>query len=222
VQGHVEAALVAPIAPPALADLEVELVGDALGRPGALDGALLRRRRGGHGHRLGELVLGGQGQHGAADQDPQGGQGACQQATVRIRGHGGTSYQALDAFQQRTVAGAQGKPRGGVTQLLEIDQRPGVGELVSGEFDGDVVAAVLALVADLPRDPPHGGVIEEQGLGDDLEQVDQVVASPDVGQLVGQDALALPDRQTRQRAHRYQHDRLEPADDHGDLHGGRA
>jgi hypothetical protein len=49
----------------------------------------------------------------------------------------------------------------------------------------EVVAAVLALGAHLPRHPPHGRMVEEQRLDHRLEQVHQIVLPPHVRQLVG-------------------------------------
>ncbi len=79
--------------------------------------------------------------------------------------------------------------------------------------DRHVVAAVLAFGADASRHPPHGGVIEEDGFRQRLQDVDREVVTPDVRDLVRQDGFHLARRQSRERGDWQQDDRPQPADD---------
>ena len=79
----------------------------------------------------------------------------------------------------------------GSAQLFEIGQRPGVGDRIAAEADREIVAAVLALDADPPREPPDRGVIEQECLDQRLQEVDQVVVTADVRELVRENRLEL-------------------------------
>jgi hypothetical protein len=50
---------------------------------------------------------------------------------------------------------------------------------------------MLALRADDAREPPDGGVIEEERFDEALKEVDEVVVPPDVGQLVGEQCVEV-------------------------------
>ena len=62
---------------------------------------------------------------------------------------------------------------------------------IAAQADGEIVAAVLALGANPPRQPPDGRVIEQQRLDERLQQVDEIVVPADVRELVRQDRLEL-------------------------------
>jgi hypothetical protein len=50
---------------------------------------------------------------------------------------------------------------------------------------------VLALGADLVRDPPGGGMVKEEDVDAGLEEVDEGVLAADVGQLVDDQRVEL-------------------------------
>ena len=80
---------------------------------------------------------------------------------------------------------------------------------------------MLALDPHAVRHPPDGRMVEEQGLHRGLEQVHQVVAAADVGQLVGQDQLELPRGEAGERAGGQQDHGPQPADHRGHLDESR-
>ena len=102
-------------------------------------------------------------------------------------------------------------------QFLEVGERSRVSVGIAAEADREVIAAVLALDADPAREPPDRRVIEEQRLDERLQQVDEVVVTTDVRELVREDRFELLRPHTRQRARRHQHDRSKPSDDGGNL-----
>ena len=108
--------------------------------------------------------------------------------------------------------------RGGFSQGCK---RRHVGGPVAADADGDIVTAVLALGPDAARDPPDGGVIEQNRLDEALQQVDQVVVSAEVGDLVGEDGLNVRRGQSRQHAHRHQHRGTQDTHRHGSGEPGR-
>src|SRR5581483_953772 len=80
--------------------------------------------------------------------------------------------EALDARQQRSAGSAYRQPWSSDPPLLERRKGAGVGGRVPACRDGQIVAAQLALEANLARRPPDHRVIEEQRLRDRLQQVD--------------------------------------------------
>ena len=132
----------------------------------------------------------------------------------------GCAEQPAHAQQERAAVCRQ-RERRPLTKRLEIGKRAGVGDRITTQADGEVVAAVLALRANASRQPPDGGVIEEQRLDERLQEIDQIVVAPDVRELVRQNRLELLGRQAGQRARRHQHDRLDPADDGRNVNAGR-
>ena len=94
----------------------------------------------------------------------------------------------------------------------QLGQRGDVDQPIAAHVHGEIVAAVFALGADLRRHPPHRRVIEQQRLDHRLQQVDEIVVTADVRELVREDRLQLLGRQARERRRRQQHHRLHPAD----------
>ncbi len=132
---------------------------------------------------------------------------------------------AADARQDLAAGGGRGERRlprapspAGGAELGDPAQGVRVAAAVAADADGQVVAAVLALPADLPRDPPDGRVVEQQRLQNRLQRLHQAVPPADVRQLVGEDRLHLPRRQAGHRADRQEDHRPQPADDHRDGH----
>ena len=89
--------------------------------------------------------------------------------------------------------------------LFKQRERAGVGESIAADVDGEVVAAVFAVAANLLRDPPHSGMVEEQSLHDGLQNADEVVVAADVRQFVSEDRFDLRRREAAEAAHRNEH-----------------
>ena len=71
---------------------------------------------------------------------------------------------------------------------------------------------MLSFCSDLLGHPPNARVVEQEGLGQRLGNIDDVVVPPDVGQLVCQDRFDLRRTQVGERRNREQDDGLQPAD----------
>ena len=125
--------------------------------------------------------------------------------------------EARDAVEEAAPGGGQGQARRRRTQGLEVGQRARVGERVATGRDRLVVAAQLALGPDALGGPPHGRMVEEQSLHRGLQQADQGVVAPDVGQLVREHGLELPGAQAGQGRDGQQDRRPQPAHDGGHL-----
>ena len=94
-----------------------------------------------------------------------------------------------------------GHRQGRRAQLLTRQgrERPGVIDGISARPHGHIVAAQLRFGGNLLRCPPDDRVIEEEGFGDNLNQIDQVVMPFHVGQLVSDDGFELVRRQAHRR-----------------------
>ena len=62
------------------------------------------------------------------------------------------------------------------------------------------------------RDPPGHGMEKEHGFDDALQHIDDVVVTPDVRQLMGDDRPELGWRDSRQDVDRYEDGRARPTD----------
>jgi len=56
---------------------------------------------------------------------------------------------------------------------------------------GDIIAAMLSVDSCLLGDPPDCGVIEQQRFDRDLQQIQDKIVSPYVGQFMGKNRLSL-------------------------------
>jgi hypothetical protein len=74
-------------------------------------------------------------------------------------------------------------------QAFEFSEGARVADGIAAHFDGQVIAAELALVTDARPNPPDRRLVEEQSLGEGLKHVDQIIVTPDVRQLVSQHRL---------------------------------
>jgi hypothetical protein len=101
------------------------------------------------------------------------------------------SKQALNPNKQRSPTCRDCELGYDDTHLLECRKSSGVGQYVSTSGYGEVVAAMLPLMPDLPGDPPHRGVIEEQGLNRCLNKIDQIVTSADMSNFMSQQSFQL-------------------------------
>jgi hypothetical protein len=73
--------------------------------------------------------------------------------------------------------------------LFESHERLHVHGSAAAERDRHIVAAVLAFLADLVRNPPHGWMVEERDFDDRLCGIGQPVVTLDVRQRVREDQL---------------------------------
>jgi hypothetical protein len=120
--------------------------------------------------------------------------------------------ETADAANQRSVVSGEGSFEVRGPSRFQLCQGAGVGEDVARRGYGQIVAAMLSFGADLAGEPPHRGMVEEQALGDALQQVDQVIVTADVRQLMRQQRLHVIRREAGKQAQRRQDDRTEPSD----------
>ena len=121
--------------------------------------------------------------------------------------------QPARAREQRAVRGSEREQVARLLELFETEQRMDVRLPAAADADREVVAAVFARVADLPRHPPHRRVIEEQRLDDGLREVHEVVVPPHVRELVRDDRFELRHAQAGEDGRRHDNDRRHVAED---------
>ena len=118
--------------------------------------------------------------------------------------------QTLDASEQRAAGRRERQLRS--THALESAQRLGIDHRIARDRHGEIVTAQLALLADPAGHVPDARMIEEQRLDQALQQIHEVIVTPDVRQLVRENRLDLPRAESGQGAGREQDQRMEPAD----------
>jgi hypothetical protein len=89
------------------------------------------------------------------------------------------------------VAGGGGELGLFEAEFGDAGEGEGVSFGVAAVPDGEVVAAVFAFDADAVRYPVDGGMVEEECFDGGLDEVDEVVVSPDVGEFVEDDGFDL-------------------------------
>ena len=99
--------------------------------------------------------------------------------------------QTANAMEQRSAAGGEYELHRRAAMLLEIRKRARIRHRVAAQTHGEIVAAVLPLTADTVREPPHNGVVEEQGLEQGLQKIDEIVVPADVRELVRENGFHL-------------------------------
>src|SRR6266404_9400785 len=99
--------------------------------------------------------------------------------------------QAADAIHENSSSGGEHGLAGYCAILFERSERRDIGAGIGTLRHDQVVTTVLALGADNARDPPHGGVVEEQSFDKALQQVYRVVVAPDVREFMDQDGFHL-------------------------------
>ena len=127
----------------------------------------------------------------------------------------------MNAREEIVTVACHCEGEGGEADFFDGAQGGGVGGAVATELDGGVVAALFAGEAHLAGSPPDGGVIEEEGFHDDLEDVDEIVVAADVGEFMGEDGFELIRGKARKDGGRDEDDGLEPAEEErgGDAEG---
>src|SRR3569833_1867816 len=103
---------------------------------------------------------------------------------------------------QRSPASGEGGGNACGTLRFETRESEYVHKRIAVEGDRDIVAAVCTLQADMPRNPPDAGVVEERCLGDALQDVDQVIMTADVGQFMREQSFDVFARHAGTRAGR--------------------
>ena len=76
------------------------------------------------------------------------------------------------------------------------------------------ITAELAIATQVIGKAPDRRVVEEEGLHQDLKQVDDVIPSPQMDQFMGQDSLDLLLAKARHQGDRHDDDRSYPANEH--------
>ena len=111
-------------------------------------------------------------------------QDAARQPQHALSGAAGIfAHDVEDTLRQR--AATQGHRQGRrLRPCRDQRQRPGIFQPVAAERERDLVTAEFAFGADAPVQPPQGGMIEEQHLGQYLEEVHKGIEPPDMGQFV--------------------------------------
>jgi len=103
-------------------------------------------------------------------------------------------------------------------RLLQHGQSLRVVERITANGDRYVVATVLTLHPDPFGYPPDGGVIKQHRFGERLQNVDEIVVAPDVGELVRENRLDLRWCQCGQRRDRKQNRWTQPANNRRNVH----
>src|SRR5437016_456224 len=91
--------------------------------------------------------------------------------------------QAMNAFHEIPSRYSQSRFAGPAVRF-QCRKRDRIVEGVAAHRHDEVIATILAFRADYAGDPPDRGMIEQQVLRDRLEQIYQVIAAADVGELV--------------------------------------
>src|SRR5580704_8746534 len=128
----------------------------------------------------------------------------------------GSGAERLQAQQAENPIGERTADRGHrqcrrASPLFHQSESAGVLYWIATKGHGDIIAAVLALGADAPIQPPYGGVIEEQSLDGNLENIYESVEPLNVRQFVGDHRLQLFLGKSGESRHGQQHDGTEPA-----------
>src|SRR5690606_32904567 len=97
-------------------------------------------------------------------------------------------------------------------KVVEFGQGQRERAAVAQRGGGEVVGDQFAFAADAARQPPGRRVVEQQGFGQPLQQVDQVVVAADMRQFVGDQRFQQGRRHPQRQRRRQQHHRPPPAD----------
>ena len=109
----------------------------------------------------------------------------------------GLPEQPADPAHQRSASRRGGQAKPSLAARVQVGERACVDQRVAGRLHRQIVAASLAFGANPFGDPPHGRVVEQGRLDRALDDVDQVIASQDVGQFVRQEGADLACRADR-------------------------
>ena len=123
-----------------------------------------------------------------------------------------------DAVQELSAAGCgNGNGQSRRPPGLELRQRLRISDAIAAHSNRHIVATVFAFGPNPVRQPPDRGVIKEKRLRERLEQIDGVVVTADVRQLVRENRLDLRRRQRCHRCDRKKNDRAKAPDQRRDV-----
>ena len=120
---------------------------------------------------------------------------------------------ADDALGERTAVRRHGEDRS-AAPLFHQREGARIFDGVAAESDGHVIAAVLAFGANSFIEPPDRGMVEEQRLHANLENVYKRIEAPDVRQFVRDHQLQLFFGEAAECSYGQEHDGAKPPD-HG-------
>src|SRR3569832_600755 len=98
--------------------------------------------------------------------------------------------------------------------LCKAVQSTGVGKRVRTYLQREIVTAEFALLTNAGVDPPDGGVEEEEGLRDCLEDVPEEISAAHVGELVRENDFEFVRAERGNGAQREKDDSAQCADRH--------
>jgi hypothetical protein len=116
-------------------------------------------------------------------------------------------------MKERTASTSHGESWGGRAHLFQLRQGTRIGNGIATHTDGAIITAEFPFVANSRGDPPNCRMVEEKRLDKHLQDVDEVVVSTDVRQLMGDQRFELLRRQTRHNSDRQENHGAEPTDD---------
>ena len=149
----------------------------------------------GNGSGLGLRVgveAGQQVRHGKKDDDESGAGGGKREGAETTAGNASHGF-TEDACntREKSCVRLMAVERHGEAQvtgavLFEMNESVRVNDGVGADFEGEIVAAEFALVANAGADPPDGGMEEEERFGDGLQDVPEEVGAAHVSEFVGE------------------------------------
>ena len=115
------------------------------------------------------------------------------------------AHQPPDALPEVAGPAARyGQGRHGEAHGFHGGQGGGVVAAIAAGDGRQIVAALLALQIEAAGQPPHAGMIEQDGLHDGLQEQGGVIMPPHVGQFMGENRLDLRHGQAGQQGRRKQ------------------
>ncbi len=130
---------------------------------------------------------------------------------ARVVGHLNVKNSA-HAIQKRTACRRGSKAQLAASPRLELCERRRITDRIPAHRHSHIVAAMLALIANARRQPPDRRVIEQQRLSERLHQVDEVVVTSHMGDLMREDRFDLRGIELRHGRNRKHHDRPQAPD----------
>ena len=124
------------------------------------------------------------------------------------------SEDSAKSRDERTIRDGDPELRFRDTQLLDVRQRPCVRHPISAQVYRQIVTTKLAFQPDPRGYPPYAGVIKQDGFGDHLRQIDQVIATVHVGNFMREHSLDVCGRHLRAQRNRQDDDRSQRSNDH--------
>src|ERR1041384_491069 len=121
--------------------------------------------------------------------------------------------QPLNSDQQRTAVCRDSQLNLRAAEAFESCECTSISQYVAARRDSSVIAAMLALLSRLRRNPPNRGMIEKQGLDAGLHEIDEIIVPANVSELVGEQRFPLCSAESSERARGQKDHRPQPTDD---------